>query len=132
MSDSYTAAEIYDAINTYLENMQHNYIGMKYVTTFSDPIDWSSENQYEQLTITRGTNGHYYVSRQFVPEGVLITDTDFWLDFFEVDEAIEDYLSVNGITTENIVDGAVTADKLDSSLPTTPITTDEIDTIMAS
>ena len=47
------------------------------VLKYSDPIDWSIGTQYEANTIVR--NGEdVYLSKQAVPAGVAITNTDYW------------------------------------------------------
>lgn len=53
------------------------YIGARYVPLFADPAEWDNQRTYEPLTIVIH-NGNSYTSRQYVPAGIDITDTDFW------------------------------------------------------
>lgn len=53
------------------------YIGSRYVPLFADPVEWSSENTYEPLTIVIN-QGNSYTSKQAVPKGIDIANEDFW------------------------------------------------------
>ena len=53
------------------------YIGSRYVPLFAEPIEWSSQNTYEPLTIVIH-EGNSYTSRQAVPKGIAIDNADFW------------------------------------------------------
>ena len=53
------------------------YIGARYVPLFADPAEWDNTKTYEPLTIVLH-EGNSYTSRQYVPTGVDITNTDFW------------------------------------------------------
>lgn len=53
------------------------YIGSRYVPILADPVEWSSTKSYEPLTIVTH-EGNSYTSRQIVPVGIDITNTDFW------------------------------------------------------
>ena len=53
------------------------YIGMRYVPLFADPLEWSSELAYEPFTIVTH-DGNSYTSRQFVPKGIDISNNKFW------------------------------------------------------
>lgn len=66
------------------------YIGSRYVPTFADPAEWDSTRTYEPLTIVLN-NGNSYTSRQFVPVGVALTNTDYWLETGNYNAQIEAY-----------------------------------------
>ena len=53
------------------------YIGSRYVPLFADPIEWSSSNTYEPLTIVIH-EGNSYTSKQAVPKGIDISNEAFW------------------------------------------------------
>lgn len=53
------------------------YIGARYVPLFAAPAEWDNQRTYEPLTIVIH-NGNSYTSRQYVPTGIDITNTDFW------------------------------------------------------
>lgn len=54
------------------------YIGARYVPLFAEPAEWDSIREYEPLTIVL-YQGASYTSRQAVPAGIDITNTDFWI-----------------------------------------------------
>lgn len=66
------------------------YIGMRYLTKFADPIQWDDTRQYEQLTVVQ-YQGATYVSKQMVPIGIPITDTRYWLYWADFNAQIEQY-----------------------------------------
>lgn len=56
-----------------------NFIVMEQVK-YAEPIEWSIDTQYQKNTIVQYNNGETtYLSKQPVPAGILITDTDYWL-----------------------------------------------------
>lgn len=68
----------------------NQYIGARYVPLFADPIDWSSANAYEPLTIVMNA-GSTYTSRQYVPQGVDISDASYWLRTADYNAQIAQY-----------------------------------------
>lgn len=52
------------------------YIGARYVLDFAG--DWDNTRDYEGLTVVK-YNAYSYVSKQAVPAGTAISNTDFWL-----------------------------------------------------
>ena len=66
------------------------YIGARYVPVLADPVEWSSANAYEPLTIVL-YQGNSYTSRQAVPVGVAITNEDFWACTGNYNAQIESY-----------------------------------------
>lgn len=66
------------------------YIGMRYLTKFADPIEWDDTRQYEHLTVVQ-YQGATYVSKQRVPVGIPITDTNYWLYWADFNAQIEQY-----------------------------------------
>lgn len=53
------------------------YIGMRYVPKFADPIEWDGAKAYENLIIVT-YNNESYTSRCPVPPGIDITNTRYW------------------------------------------------------
>ena len=53
------------------------YIGARYVPLFADPAEWDNTKTYEPLTIVLH-DGNSYTSRQYVPVGIDINNTDYW------------------------------------------------------
>lgn len=66
------------------------YMGSRYVPIFADPAEWNSTRTYEPLTIVLN-EGNSYTSRQFVPVGVELTNTDYWLETGNYNAQVEQY-----------------------------------------
>lgn len=66
------------------------YIGSRYVPLFADPIEWSSQNTYEPLTIVLH-EGNSYTSKQAVPKGINISNDAFWALTGNYDAQVELY-----------------------------------------
>lgn len=66
------------------------YIGSRYVPVFADPAEWNNTRTYEPLTIVLN-EGNSYTSRQFVPVGVELTNTDYWLETGNYNAQVEAY-----------------------------------------
>lgn len=66
------------------------YIGMRYITKFADPIQWDDTRQYEHMTVVQYQGGTY-VSKQMVPIGIPITDTRYWLYWADFNAQLEQY-----------------------------------------
>lgn len=71
-------------------NGVNEYIGMRYITKFADPIQWDDTRQYEHLTVVQ-YQGATYVSKRPVPIGIQITDTNYWLLWADFNAQIEQY-----------------------------------------
>ena len=59
-------------------NGVNEYIGMRYVPIFADPVEWDNTRAYESLTIVT-YQGASYTSRRPVPAGIPITDGRYWV-----------------------------------------------------
>lgn len=70
-----------------MEEMR-KYVGSRYVPIFAD---WSISNTYEPLTIVLAENGNSYTSKQYVPAGIELTDTDYWALTGNYNAQIEEY-----------------------------------------
>lgn len=66
------------------------YIGARYVPLFADPLQWDENTAYEPLTIVYN-GGNSYTSRQYVPTGTPLTNTDFWALTGNYNAQIEQY-----------------------------------------
>lgn len=71
--------EISEKLDTYLENA---------VIKFADPITWDITEQYTALTMVVDSDGTAYLSKQPVPAGIAISNTDYWLPIFNYDDNI--------------------------------------------
>lgn len=66
------------------------YIGARYVPVFADPAEWDDTRGYEPLTIVLH-QGNSFTSTQYVPTGVDIGNTEYWLETGNWNAQIEAY-----------------------------------------
>ena len=66
------------------------YVGARYVPLFANPAQWSSEREYEPLTIVL-YQGNSFTSMQYVPVGIGITNEEFWAQTGNYNAQIEQY-----------------------------------------
>lgn len=66
------------------------YVGARYVPLFANPAQWSSEREYEPLTIVL-YQGNSFTSMQYVPVGIDITNEEFWAQTGNYNAQIELY-----------------------------------------
>lgn len=70
------------------------YIGARYVPIFGrageDTVEWDDLAPYEPLTVVMH-EGVSYVSRRYVPTGIDITDTDYWVETYRFNAQVEQY-----------------------------------------
>lgn len=80
------------------------YVGARYVPLFADPLEWSSTQGYESLTVVLH-EGNSYTSRQSVPVGIDINNTAYWAETGNYNAQIEAYrqevLAFDGRITAN-------------------------------
>lgn len=80
------------------------YIGARYVPVFANPAEWTNTRGYEPLTIVLH-EGNSYTSTQYVPTGIDITNTNYWLETGNWNAQIEAYrkevLQFDGRITQN-------------------------------
>ena len=68
----------------------YKYIGARYVPLFANPLQWNNQNTYEPLTIVVN-QGNSYTSRQFVPVGIDISNTEYWALTGNYNAQVEQY-----------------------------------------
>lgn len=66
------------------------YVGARYVPLFANPAQWSSEREYEPLTIVLH-QGNSFTSMQYVPIGIDINNEEFWAQTGNYNAQIEQY-----------------------------------------
>lgn len=79
-------------LDQYLENS---------VITFADPITWDITEQYTALTCVIDSDGTAYLSKQPVPAGVDISNTDYWEPIFNYDDSINRLMSTIAANERN-------------------------------
>lgn len=84
-------AKILELIN---DTRHTQYIGARYVPLFGrkneQTMEWDNKAPYEPLTIVLH-EGNSYTSRQYVPTGIDITNTEFWAETGNFNAQIEQY-----------------------------------------
>lgn len=100
------------------------YIGARYVPLFADPAEWTKTRTYEPLTIVLH-NGNSFTSKQFVPLGIDILNTDYWAETGNYNAQVEQYrqevLRFDGritANTEAIAEEAKTRKEKDDAIVT--------------
>lgn len=96
------------------------YIGSRYVPIFADPIEWSSSNTYEPLTIVIH-EGNSYTSKQAVPKGIDIANETFWALTGNYNAQVELYRRETAIAKET-ADAA--QNDIDTLLPKSAFSTE--------
>lgn len=85
----------------------YEYTGMRYVPVFADPPEWSSANSYEPLEIVIH-EGNSYTSKTFVPVGIDISNSAYWVLTGNYNAQVEQYrqevLAFDGRITKNTND----------------------------
>lgn len=66
------------------------YIGARYVPVFADPTTWDSTKTYEPLTIVL-YQGNSYTSKQYVPAGIDISNSNYWAQTGNYNSQVEAY-----------------------------------------
>lgn len=66
------------------------YVGARYVPLFANPAQWSSEREYEPLTIVL-YQGNSFTSVQYVPIGIDINNEEFWAQTGNYNAQVEQY-----------------------------------------
>lgn len=104
---------------------QRKYIGARYVPLYMG--EWDNSNSYEPLSLVY-YNNKTYISRQYVPINVAITNELFWAVAAQIDAgeyediviaAVNAWLVAHPEATTTVEDGAVTTPKLADGAVTT-------------
>ena len=66
------------------------YVGARYVPKFANPIEWDAERIYEPLEMVTYLN-NTYTSRKPVPQGIEITNKEYWVITGNYNAQVEQY-----------------------------------------
>lgn len=66
------------------------YIGPRFILKFADPIEWDANTQYEPM-IAVMYQGNSYISRTYVPAGIVPTNEEYWAPSGMYNAQIEQY-----------------------------------------
>lgn len=86
--------EITQILKDYFDDFEHaHYVGMRYVPILGrkgeSSYEWDNTKPYEPLTVVYDSvTGASYTSRQFVPAGALLTNSDYWAKTFDFNAQI--------------------------------------------
>ena len=97
------------------------YVGARYVPVFADPTQWDITLKYEPLTVVTD-NGASYVSRRYVPEGIQLDNTDYWILWADYNAQLQHY-----IDEVETFDGRI--DDIEDALPIADF--DDVNTVAA-
>lgn len=91
----FTREEIEHILQDYFDTEgKQQYVGARYITIFGrkgeDTMEWDDGAPYEPLTVVVN-EGNSYVSRTYVPTGIDISDTRYWLKAFDFNAQVEQY-----------------------------------------
>lgn len=70
--------------------------------TFADPINWDITSQYPANQVVLDSNGDGYISRQPVPAGIPLSNTNYWTQIFsfnDIADRIRASIAVNAGTS---------------------------------
>lgn len=97
-----------------METSIKEYIGARYVPLFYDDgnggAEWNINDTYEALTIVQ-YQGNSFTSRQYVPTGININNTDYWLETGNWNSQVEQYRREVFGFSERIDEAQDTADQ---------------------
>ena len=103
---SFTPEEVQEVLDAFFSVVTHRqYLGSRYAPIFGrkdeSTTEWDNSAPYEPLTIVT-YQGNSYTSRQEVPAGVLLTDTDYWVSTGNFNAQVDAYRQ-DVITLQNNV-----------------------------
>lgn len=95
MPNSFTPQQIEQFLQEFFDVVgARQYIGARYVPIFGrageDTVEWDNYSPYESLSVVMH-NGISYVSRRYVPAGIDILDTDYWVETYRFNAQVEQY-----------------------------------------
>lgn len=91
------------------------YIGARYVPIFADPDQWDKTKTYEPLTIVLN-EGNSYTSKQYVPAGIDLTNTDFWALTGNYNAQVEAYRKEVQDQTEKVAANSAAIEDLETDM----------------
>ena len=105
------------------------YIGARYIPLFPDDPQWDNTKTYEPLTVVQNL-GDSYVSRQYVPIGIDISNSQYWVHWADFNSQIEAYRAEVQAFDGRITANANDIDALEERLPKASF--DSVNTVSAA
>ena len=98
-STSFFRSELREILKTIkeLEKIIENFVTLNSIA-FADPIEWDITKQYSKNTVVLDENGNAFLSKDAVPKGIQLNDTNYWLkifDFINYQEVFDKNLTFN-------------------------------------
>lgn len=95
MASSFTPQEIEEFLQEFFDVVgARQYTGARYIPIFGrageSTVEWDDTAPYEPLTVVMH-DGVSYVSRRYVPAGIEITDTAYWVETYRFNAQVEQY-----------------------------------------
>lgn len=95
MASNFTPQEIEQFLQEFFDTVgARQYIGARYVPIFGrageETMEWDDVAPYEPLTVVMH-DGVSFVSRRYVPTGIDITDTTYWVETYRFNAQVEQY-----------------------------------------
>lgn len=90
--------------------------GARYLVKFHDPIEWASTESYEAIEAVQH-NAFTYISKQPVPAGVQIDNTDFWLLWADPNAQMEELRQLVSLYVDEITALDTAVDAINDALP---------------
>ena len=92
---NFTPQEIEEFLQEFFDVVgARHYVGARYVPIFGrageSTVEWDNEAPYEPLTVVMHV-GVSYVSRRYVPRGIEIENTDYWVQTYRFNAQVEQY-----------------------------------------
>ena len=110
MDKTFTDEEIKEILELVQHDKHTQYIGARYIPIFGrkgeTTVEWDNKAPYEPLTIVLH-EGNSYTSRQYVPTGIDITNTDFWAQTGNYNAQIEQYRKEVENKLGNVIDNTL-------------------------
>lgn len=81
--------------------------------TFADPINWNITSQYPANQVVLDSNGDGYISRQPVPAGIPLSNTNYWTQIFsfnDIADRIRASVAVNAGTSATAPEALTTGE----------------------
>ena len=95
-----------DLILSELDKMKEEMEDIKDISTitYADPIQWNITTQYATNTVVLDTNGNAYLSKQPVPSGILLTNTDYWQQIGNFGAEVAEVRTLINAETDNRIE----------------------------
>ena len=111
-----------------LKKLMETFVALN-IIKYADPLQWDITKQYEKNTVVIDSDGVAYISVQPVPEGVSLSNTDYWCVVFDLDKG--DWVVIDNVLYIALTDIVIgTAYVIDTNIKR--ITVEEMNQVIYS